>query len=46
MPTQAQKRFNPYATVTGIAELLATEKDCLNALWQRTHYQFEKQPST
>ncbi|MEG4030026.1 MULTISPECIES: PD-(D/E)XK nuclease family protein [unclassified Microcoleus] len=43
---QAQKRFNPYATVTAIAEVLATEKDCLHALWQRTHYQFEKQPST
>ena len=44
--TQAQKRFHPYTTVTGIAELLATEKDCQHALWQRTHYQFEKKPST
>lgn len=44
--TQAQKRFNPYTTVSGLAQLLASEKDCLNALWQQTHYQFEKQPST
>ena len=46
MLNKPQKRFNLYATVTWLAELLANEKDCQYALWQRTHYQFEKQPST
>jgi PD-(D/E)XK nuclease superfamily len=46
MPTQVQKRFSLYTTVASLAEPLANEKDCQYALWQRTHYQFEKQPST
>ncbi len=46
MPTQAQKRQNLYATVTGLAQLLANEKDCPHALWKTTHHQFKKQPST
>jgi len=46
MQTPAQKRRNLYVTVTGLAQLLANEKDCLHALWKLTHHQFEKQPST
>lgn len=37
IPTQSQKRLNRYTTVTLLSELLANEKDCVNALWQRTH---------
>ena len=46
MPTQAQKRFKPYATVTWLSEILANEKECEYSLWQRTHHQFESKPST
>lgn len=45
MPTQAQKRQNLHVTVTGLAQLLANEKDCSHALWKITHHQFKKQPS-
>jgi hypothetical protein len=45
MVNKTQKRFGLYATVTWLAQVLANEKHCQQALWQLTHYQFPKQPS-
>lgn len=46
MVNKTQKRFNRYTTVTWLAQALANEKHCQQALWQLTHYQFPQQPST